>query len=172
MKGYVQIYTGNGKGKTTAALGLIVRALGNDWKILLCQFNKGQNYGELKSLSQFSNLTIKRFGTGKFIRSLENVQELDRELAREGYEFVKKAMLSGEYSLIVCDEIFVARRFGLIRTEEIVELIKEKPEALELVLTGRNAPEEIMELADLVTEMKEVKHYFKQGVKARVGIER
>lgn len=172
MKAYVQIYTGNGKGKTTAALGLIVRALGNDWKVLLCQFMKGQNYGELKSLAQFPKLRIERFGTGNFIRSVENVQEIDRKLAREGYEFAKKAVLSGEYSLVVLDEIFVARRFGLIETEEILFLMEKKAEHVELILTGRHAPEEIIEVADLVTEMKEIKHYFKQGVHARVGIER
>lgn len=172
MKGYVQIYTGNGKGKTTASLGLIVRALGNDWKVLLCQFMKGQNYGELKSLASFSNLTLRRFGTGNFIRQIENIQDTDIQLAREGYEFVKKAIVCGEYSLVVLDEIFVARRFGLITTEEILFLIRNKPEHVELVLTGRHAPEDIMVEADLVTEMKEIKHYFKEGVKARAGIER
>lgn len=172
MKSYVQIYTGNGKGKTTASLGLAVRALGNGWKVLLCQFMKGQNYGELKSLSTFSNMTIRRFGTGNFIRKIENVQEIDKKLAREGYSFLKEVIQSGEYSLVIADEIFVARRFGLVSSEEILSLIQLKSENTELVLTGRHAPDEIIEKADLVTEMCEVKHYFKQGVKAREGIER
>lgn len=172
MKGYVQIYTGNGKGKTTAALGLIVRALGNNWKVFLCQFMKGQNYGELSSLATFPNLTLRRFGTGRFVRSVENLQDADKQLAREGYEAAKTAVLSREYPLVVLDEIFVARRFGLVQTDEILFLIENKPEEVELVLTGRHAPEEIIERADLVTEMKEIKHYFKQGVKARIGIER
>ncbi len=172
MKSYVQIYTGNGKGKTTASLGLAIRALGNGWRVLLCQFMKGQDYGELNSLSKFDNMTIRRFGTGSFIRKIENVQERDRKLAREGYLFLKEALQSGEYSLVIADEIFVARRFELISTEEILELMSLKSDKTELVLTGRHAPEEIIEKADLVTEMKEIKHYFKQGVKARVGIER
>ncbi|KYM42076.1 cob(I)yrinic acid a,c-diamide adenosyltransferase [Fusobacterium necrophorum] len=172
MKSYVQVYTGNGKGKTTASLGLAIRALGNDWTVLLCQFMKGQNYGELKSLASFQNMTIRRFGTGNFIRRLENVQDIDRKLARKGYLFLKEALRSGEYSLVIADEIFVARRFELISTEEILELMSLKSEKTELILTGRHAPEEIMEKADLVTEMREIKHYLKQGVKAREGIER
>ncbi len=172
MKTYVQIYTVTVKAKTTASLGLAVRALGNGWKVLLCQFMKGQNYGELRTLATFPNMTIRRFGTGNFIRKIENVQEIDKKLAREGYSFLKEVIQSGEYSLVIADEIFVARRFGLVSSEEILSLIQLKSENTELVLTGRHAPDEIIEKADLVTEMCEVKHYFKQGVKAREGIER
>lgn len=172
MKGYVQIYTGNGKGKTTASLGLAIRALGNDWKVFLCQFMKGQEYGELRSLERFENLSLTRFGRGVFLRSKENVSEEDIKLAREGYRVAKEALLSGDYPLVILDEIFVAHRFDLISLEEILFLIEQKPEGVELVLTGRGAPEEIIAKADLVTEMKEIKHYFKAGVLARKGIER
>lgn len=171
-KGYVQIYTGNGKGKTTAALGLITRAVGNNFKIFFCQFMKGTDYGEIKTIASFPTVKHERYGRGVFIRKKELVTEEDIKLMRNGYESLKNALLSKEYDIIIADEIFVGLRFELITIEEIIFLIKNKPEQTELILTGRNAPDEIIELADLVTEMKEVKHYFKQGVYARKGIEK
>lgn len=171
-KGYVQIYTGNGKGKTTAALGLITRAVGNNFKIFFCQFMKGTDYGEIKTIASFPTVKHERYGRGVFIRKKELVTEEDIKLMRNGYESLKNALLSKEYDIVVADEIFVGLRFELITIEEIIFLIKNKPEQTELILTGRNAPDEIIELADLVTEMKEVKHYFKQGVYARKGIEK
>ena len=171
-KGYVQIYTGNGKGKTTAALGLITRAVGNNFKIFFCQFMKGRDYGELYTLKRFETVTHVRFGRGVFIRKKELVTDEDIRLMREGYETLKKALLSGNYDIVVADEILGTLKFDLISVDEVKFLIQNKPETTELILTGRNAPDELIELADLVTEMKEVKHYFQKGVMARVGIEK
>ena len=171
MKGYVQVYTGNGKGKTTASLGLIVRALGNDMKVYMGQFMKGQKYGELKTLERLGVL-VERFGTENCIISPEHVTDLDRAKAREGYKKVEEILLSKKYDLIVLDEICVSTYFNLITPEEILHLIDIKPAETELILTGRNAPEKVIERADLVTEMKEIKHYYNQGVVARDGIER
>ena len=171
-KGYVQIYTGNGKGKTTAALGLITRAVGNNFKTFFCQFMKGRDYGELHTLKRFETVTHVRFGRGVFIRKKELVTDEDIRLMREGYETLKKALLSGNYDIVVADEILGTLKFDLISVDEVKFLIQNKPETTELILTGRNAPDELIELADLVTEMKEVKHYFQKGVMARVGIEK
>lgn len=171
-KGYTQIYTGNGKGKTTAALGLITRAVGSNFKIFLCQFLKGRDYGELYTLKKFETVTHERYGRGVFIRNKEYVTDEDKKLMREGYESLKKALLSGKYDIVIADEILGTLRYDLISIEEIKFLIENKPETTELVLTGRNAPDELIEMADLVTEMKEVKHYFQKGVMARKGIEK
>ena len=171
-KGYTQIYTGNGKGKTTAALGLITRAVGSNFKIFLCQFLKGRDYGELYTLKKFETVTHERYGRGVFIRNKEYVTNEDKKLMREGYESLKKALLSGKYDIVIADEILGTLRYDLISIEEIKFLIENKPETTEFVLTGRNAPDELIEMADLVTEMKEVKHYFQKGVMARKGIEK
>lgn len=169
---YVQIYTGNGKGKTTAALGIITRAVGNNFKIFFCQFLKGTDYGEIKTIANFPTVKHERYGRGTFIRKKEFVTDEDIKLMKEGYESLKNALLSKNYDIVIADEIFGALKYDLISLDEIKLLIKNKPEQTELILTGRNAPEEIIELADLVTEMKEIKHYFKQGVFARKGIEK
>ncbi len=169
-KGYTHIYTGNGKGKTTAAIGLTIRALGAGLKVLFLQFVKGQRYSEHKSLSQFRNLTVKQFGREGFIHS--KPEEEDKRLAKEGYEFAKKAIISGEYDLVVLDEANIAVFFGLFSEDDLINLIKNKPDGVELVITGRYATEKVMEAADLVTEMREIKHYYKNGVLARVGIEK
>lgn len=171
-KGYVQIYTGNGKGKTTAALGLITRAVGNNFKVFFIQFMKGKEYGELNTIENFKTVTHERYGTGKFIRKKEFVTEEDIKLARAGYESLKRALLSSDYDIVVADEIIGTLKFDLLTIDEIKYLIENKPQTTELILTGRNAPSELIELADLVTEMKEVKHYFQKGVMARVGIEK
>lgn len=171
-KGYVQIYTGNGKGKTTATLGLITRAVGHNLKIFFCQFLKGRDYGELNTLKKFETVTHERYGRGVFIKSKEFVTDEDKKLMREGYESLKNALLSENYDIVIADEIFGAFKYDLISLDEIKFLIKNKPVQTELILTGRNAPDEIIELADLVTEMREIKHYFKKGVYARKGIEK
>ncbi|MBS9775757.1 MAG: cob(I)yrinic acid a,c-diamide adenosyltransferase [Fusobacterium sp.] len=171
-KGYVQIYTGNGKGKTTAALGLITRAVGNNFKIFLCQFMKGTDYGELYTIKNFETVTHERYGRGAFIRKKEFVTEEDINLARKGYESLKEKLFSGAYDIVVADEILGTLKFDLITVDEIKFLIENKSENTEFILTGRNAPEELIEIADLVTEMKEIKHYFKKGVYARKGIEK
>lgn len=171
-KGYVQIYTGNGKGKTTAALGLITRAVGNDFKIFFCQFLKGTEYGEIKTIKYFPTVKHERYGRGVFIRDKNLVTDEDKKLIKEGYESLKKSLFSGNYDIIIADEILVTLKFELLTIDEIKFLIQNKPENVELILTGRNAPKELIEMADLVTEMKEIKHYFKNGVFARKGIEK
>jgi len=171
MKGYVHVYTGNGKGKTTAGIGLIVRALGHGLKVYMGQFMKGQRYGELDTLEKLG-VMVERFGTKNCIISPENVTDLDLVKAKEGYKKVEEILLSKKYDLVVLDEICVSTYFNLITVEEILHLMKIKPKETELVLTGRYAPKEVIDSADLVTEMKEIKHYYNCGVMARDGIER
>lgn len=171
-KGYVQIYTGNGKGKTTAALGLIIRALGSGFKVFLCQFMKNNDTGELNILENFKErIDVFQCGLGKFCTDRKNPGQDHIDAAGKGFEKAKEAVESGKYDLIVLDEINVALYYNLISPQELVSLIKNKPIKTELVLTGRYAPPEIMELADLITEMKEIKHYYKIGVEQRKGIE-
>ncbi|BBB33428.1 cob(I)alamin adenosyltransferase [Thermotomaculum hydrothermale] len=168
--GFVHVYTGNGKGKTTAAFGLALRAAGNGYKTFIGQFLKGVKYGELE-IEKFTNglVKVKQFGKPDFVHE---ITEEDIKLAKKGFEECKKAIFSGEYQIVILDEINVAIYFKLIETKEVIELIKNKPEGVEIVLTGRYAPEELIEIADLVTEMKEIKHYFQRGIQAREGIER
>ena len=172
MERYIQVYTGNGKGKTTAALGLAVRALGNGYKVYIGQFMKGQIYGELRTFAKMDNIIIERFGTNNCIISREHVEQLDREKAAKGLERAKEALTCGHYQLVVLDEICVAHFFGLVTEEDILALMELKPKDVELVLTGRYAPQAVMDRADLVTEMREIKHYYNKGVMARDGIER
>jgi cob(I)alamin adenosyltransferase len=171
-KGLIQVYTGNGKGKTTAALGLALRAVGHRMKVLVIQFMKGSiNYGELKSSRKLSPyLTIHQKGRRTFV-SKKNVDPLDSKLAREGFTLAKKAIESKEYDMVILDEINQAIDYGLIPLSDLLQLIDSKPETVELILTGRNAKPEVMEKADLVTEMVDRKHYYDRGVQARKGIE-
>ena len=172
-KGYIQIYTGNGKGKTTAALGLALRAAGHGKKTYIGQFLKGQDYGELHALKKLSSqITIKQFGRSSFIHVTQDTDPEDVAMVLEGLMTCLKAMLSGKYNLIILDEINVAIYFKLINEEEVHKFLDRKPEHVEVVLTGRFAPESLIERADLVTEMKEIKHYYTQNVRARDGIER
>ena len=171
MKGYIQVYTGDGKGKTTAALGLALRAAGAGLKVYIGQFMKKKKYSELESLRKFKNsIKIDQFGRQRFVG--QKVTKEDKLLAREGLKKAKKAIESGKYNLIILDEINVALSYGLLSEEEVINIIKNKPKNQEIVLTGRGAPQTIIGLADLVTEMKEIKHYFSKGVKARIGIEK
>ncbi len=170
-KGIVFVYTGNGKGKTTAALGLALRALGHGAKVFVVQFMKGRDYGEVLSAKEFlPNLTIYQSGLDSFVMK-DNPSPVDIELARQGLEVAKKAIASGEYDMVILDEINVALDFKLISLEEVLDLIRNKPPQLDLGLTGRYAPPEIIEAADLVTEMVEVKHPYAKGVPARKGFE-
>lgn len=172
-KGYVQVYTGNCKGKTTASLGLAFRAMGRGLKTYMGQFMKGQFYGELKSAKKCSPyITIEQYGKDTFIHVRNPPPEEDVRMAKDGLERAKKAMYSGEYDIIIFDEINTAHYFHLITTEEMLEIIKTRPENVEVVFTGRYAPQEVIEAADLVTEMLEIKHYYQKGVFARDGIER
>ena len=171
-KGLIQVYTGNGKGKTTAALGLALRAVGHGLKVLMIQFMKGDLlYGEMETARQLSPyLTIRRMGRETFI--LKNrIDPLDVEKAREGLLLAKKALEERAYDVVILDEMNVAVDFGLIPLSDLLQLIDSKPETVELILTGRNASPEILERADLVTEMVERKHYYREGVPAREGIE-
>lgn len=170
-KGYIQVYTGDGKGKTTAALGLALRAAGHGFHVYIGQFMKGQDYGELHALAQLPTITIEQYGNPKCIRRQE-VTPVHIEQAQQGLERARTAMLSGQYQIVIVDEISIALWFGLLDLEQVLALIDEKPKNVELILTGRRAPEALLERADLVTEMREVKHYYVQGVLARRGIER
>ena len=171
-KGLIQVYTGNGKGKTTAALGLALRAVGHGLKVLFIQFMKGNiDYGELESSKKLSPyLTIKQMGRETFV-SKANPDPIDIKLAQDGFALAKKAISNEEYSIVILDEINVAIDYGLIPLSDLLHLLDTKPKGIELILTGRNAKPEIIDKADLVTEMVERKHYYKKGVSARKGIE-
>jgi cob(I)alamin adenosyltransferase len=169
--GLVQVYTGNGKGKTTAAFGLALRAVGRGLKVYVIQFIKGGfDYGELYVVDKLPNLKLKAFGTGKFITEKPAGKE-DVKLAEEALALAEAVVRSGKYDIVILDEINVALHLGLIKTEKVLELMKNRPKHVELILTGRYAPNEIIEVADLVTEMREVKHPFNKGYQARKGIE-
>jgi cob(I)alamin adenosyltransferase len=170
-KGIVQVYTGDGKGKTSAAFGLALRAIGRGLKVYIIQFIKGGfDYGELYIIDKLPNIKLKAFGRGKFVTQQPPGKE-DVRLAEEAFKLAKEVVESGEYDMVILDEINVALNLKLISLKEVLELIKKKPKHVELVLTGRYAPNEIVEAADLVTEMREVKHPFKKGCQARKGIE-
>lgn len=171
MKGYVQVYTGDGKGKTTAAIGLAIRALGAGWRVFIAQFLKSGEYSEHKALAQFSDhLTIKTYGRNVFIKG--EPEEEDRRLAQEGYQEIAEIVASGQYRLVILDEANVAVYYDLITVDQILDLIDRRTEGVELLITGRYAHSRLIERADLVTEMREIKHYFDRGIKARVGVEK
>ncbi len=170
-KGLVEVFTGNGKGKTSAALGTVLRALGHDFRVFIVHFMKGNYpYGEQKTLASLPNVTVAVYGRLSFVDP-DNVEEVDREEARKALRAAREAMLSGKYDLVVMDEVNVASAWGLIGVDEVVKLIEEKPDNVELILTGRYADKELVRLADLVTEMLDIKHPFDSGIEARPGIE-
>jgi cob(I)alamin adenosyltransferase len=170
-RGCVQVYTGNGKGKTTAALGLALRAVGRGLRVCVLQFIKGGGpYGEHLIAAKLAPLlTVIQTGRPGWVNTRDITE--DRELAQEALKQARELLTSGKYDLLVLDEINGAVGFGLLDVEQVLELISLRPERVELVLTGRNAHERVMEAADLVTEMREIKHYYKAGVPARIGIE-
>ena len=171
-QGFIQIYTGNGKGKTTAAIGQAVRAAGFGLKTYIAQFMKEYPYSELRSLDHLKNwITIEQFCGDEFVYKKELPGDEELAKAKIGLQTAKAKMLSGEYDLIILDEAIVAIYFKLIQINELVELVKQKPENIELIITGRYCPEELIKLADLVTEMKEVKHYYQKGIMSRKGID-
>jgi cob(I)alamin adenosyltransferase len=183
--GLIHVYTGDGKGKTTAALGLALRAAGCGLCAYVCQFLKGQEYGELEAVRWLAAgapggdrrppITIERFGRPTFVHlsadGTSSATEEDVRLARAGLDAARRAMSGGQYELVVLDEINVALYFRLLTVQEVLEVIDAKPEGVELVLTGRRVPDEILARADYVTEMREVRHPYQQGIKARKGIE-
>jgi len=172
-KGYVQVYTGDGKGKTTAALGLTLRAVAHGIKSYIAQFMKGQDYGELHVIRERLGdlITIEQFGTPRFVKTGQ-ISDEDYQLAQRALEKVKEALFEKDYKIVIMEEANVAMYMGLLDKKEVLEIIKNKPEGKELILTGRYAPQEIIDAADLVTEMREVKHYYQKGVMARPGIEK
>jgi cob(I)alamin adenosyltransferase len=171
-QGYFHVYTGDGKGKTTAALGLAIRAAGVYRQVYLGQFMKGKKYSEHRILDQLSsNITYQLYGTPELIHLKDNPDPQNLKCAKIGYDLAKQAIKSGKYDLVILDEINITVHFKLLSIKDLIELVELRPPDLELVFTGRKAPPPIIELADLVTEMKEIKHYYQQGVTARKGIE-
>src|SRR5271157_4400855 len=169
-KGFVHVYTGYGKGKTTAAIGLAVRAAGAGLKVFIAQFLKGQKCSELRSLRKLGKtITLKQFGSGCFVMGKPSPQDVT--LATRGFESSKRAVFSKKYDLVILDEVCCAISLNMIDLQSMKLLIAEKPENVEIILTGRNAPPEILRVADLVTDMNQVCHYYNAGVRARRGIE-
>jgi cob(I)alamin adenosyltransferase len=170
--GYVQIYTGNGKGKTTAALGQALRAAGSGLTVFIVMFMKDFAYGEIQMLRHFSDwIRLEQCGNDAFVFRKQPPGSQDIEVARQAFKHAREAMLSGKYNMVILDEVCVAIYFGLLKMEDVLSLLDEKPEPLELILTGRYCPPQLIEKADLVTEMQEIKHYYQKGVAARKGIE-
>jgi len=170
-EGLIQVYTGPGKGKTTAALGQALRAAGRGLKVYIIQFIKGGfDYGELYIIDRIPNVTLRAFGRGRFITGGKPAKE-DVEQAVEALKLAKEVVKSGEYDVVILDEVNVALYYKLIPLEEVLKLMDEKPKHVELVLTGRKAPREVIEKADLVTEMVEIKHPYQKGKPPRLGIE-
>jgi cob(I)alamin adenosyltransferase len=171
-KGYVQIYTGDGKGKTTAALGQALRAAGSGLRSFIVQFMKNCPYGEISSLRFLSDwITIEQYGNDRFVLEKKLPAEKDIRVAQKALQQARKAMVSGEYDIVILDEICIALYYNLLKVEEVSHLLSDKPEHVEIILTGRYCPKELLEEADLVTEMKEIKHYYQKGVSVRKGIE-
>ena len=170
MKGYIQVYTGDGKGKTTAAFGLALRAAGAGKSVFIAQFVKGQEYSEITAVRKFlPSVIVHQYGLDCFI--VNTPTQADIEVARKGLEEISAVISSGAFDVVILDEANIAIYYNLFTAAELLAILKRKPEAVEIIITGRYACPEILEVADLVTEMKEVKHYYTQGVQARVGIE-
>jgi len=165
----IQVYTGCGKGKTTAALGLALRAAGAGFNVYICQFVKGRFYSELSALKKIKNIRIEQYGRRCFIK--KRPEKTDIELACKGLEKAREAILGKKFRLIILDEINIALNLNLISLKEVIGLLKAAPKNKEIVLTGRYAPLQITNVADLVSQINEVKHYYKKGVAARKGIE-
>lgn len=168
-KGYIHVYTGNGKGKTTAALGLSIRAVCAGKKVFFGQFIKGMDYSELECVDFVPNLIIKQFGRDCFIYN--DPTEEDINCAKEGLNELRYILKEGKYDVVVMDELNIALYYKLFSVEEAIEVIENRSKNVEVIITGRYAQEEIINIADLVTDMKEVKHYYMEDVEARKGIE-
>lgn len=173
-RGYIQVYTGNGKGKTTAALGLALRAAGRGLRTYMAQFMKQGEYGELLAASRLLGglVTIEQFGLPEFHHRENGVSAAEQEAAERGLAAAGAALASGAYRIVVLDEVNTLLHFAILPVEPVLRLLDAKPEAVELVLTGRYAPQALLDRADLVTEMAEKRHYFQKGIQARDGIER
>ena len=171
-KGYIHIYTGNGKGKTTAALGQALRSAGSGLTTFIVMFMKDFLYGEIKSIKSLSNcIRLEQYGNDAFVFRKKQPDDKDIAAAQQALKQARKAMLSAKYDIVIMDEVCVAIHFGLLKTNELISFLAEKPDPVEVILTGRYCPPELIEKADLATEMQEVKHYYQKGVAARKGIE-
>ncbi|QAT39466.1 cob(I)yrinic acid a,c-diamide adenosyltransferase [Clostridium sp. JN-9] len=168
-KGYIQVYTGNGKGKTTAALGLSVRAVCSGKKVFFGQFVKGMKYSELEAVKFLPNFKMQQFGRNTFI--FDKPTKADIDAANSGLKTIEQILISGEYDVVIMDEVNIAIFFELFSDEDVIKVLNKKADNVEVILTGRYATDRIIDRADLVTEMKEIKHYYTQGVQARKGIE-
>lgn len=170
MCGHIHVYTGNGKGKTTAALGLALRAVGAGKKVFFAQFVKGKSYSEIEFVQKYiPGITIKQYGLGCFIVKDPTFQDI--EAARKGLAEVSSIIKSGKYDVVVLDEANIATYYNLFSVEELIDTISNKKDEAEIIVTGRYAPDKLINIADLVTDMKEVKHYYNKGIEARKGIE-
>jgi cob(I)alamin adenosyltransferase len=170
-RGLVMVITGNGKGKTTSAFGQALRAIGQGYKVCMIQFMKGRKYGEVIAGEKYlPDLTFYQFGLDSFVMR-DNPAGVDVELARQGFAKAKEVVSSGQYDMVILDEINVAVDFGLIPEEEVLQMIKNKPPNVDLLLTGRYASEKLREIADMVSEVTEIKHHYSAGIKDRAGIE-
>ncbi|MCK4235076.1 cob(I)yrinic acid a,c-diamide adenosyltransferase [candidate division WOR-3 bacterium] len=169
--GLIQVFTGDGKGKTTAALGEALRACGHNFKVLVVQFMKGDiKYGEVNIAPKIPNLELKQFGLPTFVKKGEPSTE-DLRLAQEGFKYAKSAIMSKKYDMVILDEINVAIDYGLLILDNVLTLLRERPEGVEIILTGRYAPKEIIEIADLVSNIDEIKHPYQKGIIGRKGVE-
>ena len=170
-KGLVEIFTGDGRGKTSAALGIVLRALGHDFRVCIIHFMKGNYpYGEQETLARLSGVTVRPFGRLSFVDP-KNVEQEDKDEAKKALDAAREAMLSGDYDLVVLDEVNVASGWGLVGLDEVIRLVEDRPEDVELILTGRHADRRLMKIADLVTEMVAIKHPFDEGIEARPGLD-
>ncbi|MEN3041969.1 MAG: cob(I)yrinic acid a,c-diamide adenosyltransferase [Fervidobacterium sp.] len=167
--GYIHVYTGNGKGKTTAALGLALRAICAGKKVYMGQFIKGMKYSELDAVKYLNGFVIEQYGRSCFIKNSPTQEDI--QFAQMGLEKIRQVILSGQFDIVILDEINVAVHYKLIKAEQVIEIINQRPENVEIILTGRYAPKQFIEIADLVTNMEEIKHYYQNGIKARKGIE-
>ncbi len=169
-RGLVMVYTGDGKGKTTAAVGQALRALGHGFRVYMIHFMKGRDYGEFLAAEKLPHLTIDRAGRDSFVNR-KSPDPIDIELAREGFARAGKAIKSGDYDIVVLDEINVAVDYGLIPEADLLKLLEEKPPGVDLILTGRGASPELVKRADMVSEVLMIKHHYNAGVEGRKGIE-
>jgi cob(I)alamin adenosyltransferase len=168
--GLIHVYTGSGKGKTTAALGLGLRATGAGLKVQMIQFMKGRRYSEIDALDYLPNFTISQHGRDEFV-SKKNPEQIDIDMAQEGFSYAKKIIKENNFDLVILDEINVAIDFNLITLSDVLKLVRSKPDELELVLTGRYAHPDIIKSADLVSEILEIKHPYQKGIQSRKGID-
>jgi cob(I)alamin adenosyltransferase len=169
-RGCVHVYTGNGKGKTTAAIGLAIRAAGAGKKVFIGQFVKGMHYSELNLLEKIENITVRQYGRDCFIYRKPSKEDIDAAL--NGLALMEEVLKEGEHSVVIMDEASIALYYNLFTFESLKSAIEKRSDGVEVVVTGRFAPQELIDLADLVTEMKEIKHYYNDGVEARTGIEK